>query len=187
MVREEYLTRLGTLLAGKLSEKEINGILRYYEDYFHEVGPEGEAALIRELGTPEELAERILGQTVPTGRKTQPEPEKAAARRPLPFPAALALIFAGVLLSLIAATMGVSLGASGIICVLVGARLILSSVLNLSWAPISGWASRLCVGGGGVFAAGIGLLLLAGAVGSCRGCSRGALSLFRRIRRGRSV
>ncbi len=187
MDREGYLSRLGALLAGKLPEKEIDGILRYYEDYFHEVGPEGEAALIRELGTPQELAGRILGQTVPTGRVTQPEPEDTEFRRPLPFPAALALIFVGTLLFLIAAALGVGLGASGVTCALIGARLILSSALHLSWAPVSGWAARLCVGGGGVFAAGIGLLLIAGAIGSCRGCGRAALSLFRRIRRGRSV
>lgn len=58
MNREEFLARLKSLLTG-ISEEERNEALQYYIDYFEDAGPEKEAEVIRELGSPEKLAAMI--------------------------------------------------------------------------------------------------------------------------------
>ena len=55
----EYLESLGRALSGCVPAKERMEILRYYREYFEDAGPDREAEVIRELGSPEELAERI--------------------------------------------------------------------------------------------------------------------------------
>ena len=59
MDRREYLKALGEALATLVPDRERREILRYYEEYFAEAGPEREAELIQELGLPEALAEKI--------------------------------------------------------------------------------------------------------------------------------
>ena len=61
MTRDEYLAQLRALLTGRTPPEELERILAYYTDYFNEAGPEGEARVIQELGTPAELVGRILG------------------------------------------------------------------------------------------------------------------------------
>lgn len=55
----EYLESLGRALSGCVPAKERMEILRYYREYFEDAGPDREAEVIRKLGSPEELAERI--------------------------------------------------------------------------------------------------------------------------------
>lgn len=58
MNREEFLTQLKSLLTG-ISEEEREEALQYYEDYFEDAGPEQEAQVIQELGSPEKVAAMI--------------------------------------------------------------------------------------------------------------------------------
>ena len=191
MKKEEYLAQLGALLAGHLPEKQVDGILDYYESYFREVGPEQEASLIEELGTPEELAARILDRPV---YGAHPHPSDHAdgwatappASRPAPpFFGALVLIFVAVLLLLIAIGLGIGLGFGGVICVGTGAGLTLGGIFAGGW--FTSLPLRLLAGGGGLFAIGFGLLLIAGGIGAFRGCWRSALRLFDRARGGDGV
>ena len=62
MNREEYLKRLSFLLKD-LPEEEIEDAIAYYEDYFEDAGPENEQAILKELGSPQELANQIKATT----------------------------------------------------------------------------------------------------------------------------
>lgn len=58
MKRMEYMERLEQLLL-VLPEEEREEALQYYHDYFEDAGAEKEEDVIRELGTPEEVAAKI--------------------------------------------------------------------------------------------------------------------------------
>lgn len=60
MDRREYMQRLEQLLQD-LPKEEREEALQYYNDYFEDAGKEKEAAIIKELGTPETAAEQIRG------------------------------------------------------------------------------------------------------------------------------
>lgn len=58
MSKQEFLYRLETLLMD-LPKNERDDALDYYEQYFEAAGPEREAEVIRELGSPEKVSEMI--------------------------------------------------------------------------------------------------------------------------------
>lgn len=58
MNRKEYMDRLEQFLL-VLPEEEREEALQYYHDYFDDAGVENEENVIRELGTPEEVAAKI--------------------------------------------------------------------------------------------------------------------------------
>lgn len=59
MTSREYLQALGDALSTLVPDRERSEIIRYYQEYFEEAGPEREAELIGELGDPGELARKI--------------------------------------------------------------------------------------------------------------------------------
>ena len=59
MTRTEYLAELEKYLK-KLPRKDYQEAMDYFTEYFDEVGPEGEAAAIAELGSPKEAAHEIM-------------------------------------------------------------------------------------------------------------------------------
>ena len=59
MTRDEFMKRLEQLLAA-LPREERRDALDYYDEYFDAAGPEKEAETIAELGSPEEVARKIL-------------------------------------------------------------------------------------------------------------------------------
>lgn len=61
MTRTAFLAALEQLLA-PLPEAERKDALSYYEDYLDAAGPENEARAIAELGSPEEVARKILDE-----------------------------------------------------------------------------------------------------------------------------
>lgn len=60
MNRQEFLETLGRVLSRSVPIKERMDILRYYQEYFDEAGPEREAEVIQELGDPTQLAYKIM-------------------------------------------------------------------------------------------------------------------------------
>lgn len=94
MNRAEYLRALSEALSGRVSGDEREDILRYYEEYFDEAGPEGTAALIDELGDPFALAGRLTeeGGFVSKGRNRTPSAGRSRGRK-------IALIVIGCLLA----------------------------------------------------------------------------------------
>ena len=55
LTKEEYLAQLKKYLK-RLPKEDYNNAMDYFTEYFEDAGPEGEAALIQELGTPKEAA-----------------------------------------------------------------------------------------------------------------------------------
>lgn len=78
MTRTAFLAALEQLLAS-LPEAERKDALSYYEDYLDAAGPENEARAIAELGSPEEVARKILDEQTPAGSSAAPT---SPARKP---------------------------------------------------------------------------------------------------------
>lgn len=78
MTRTAFLAALERLLA-PLPEAERKDALSYYEDYLDAAGPENEARAIAELGSPEEVARKILDEQSPAGSSAAPT---SPARKP---------------------------------------------------------------------------------------------------------
>ena len=55
MSRKEFMEQLARLLGG-ISESERQEALDYYNSYFDDAGPENEAAVIQEFGSPGKVA-----------------------------------------------------------------------------------------------------------------------------------
>lgn len=59
MDKNAYLKELSRHLPRRMPEREREDTLRWYEEYFQEAGPEREAEVIKELGSPETVARRV--------------------------------------------------------------------------------------------------------------------------------
>lgn len=57
-----YLNELSRLLANAISPEEYNNVMQYYTEYFADAGIEKEEEVIKELGTPAELAQKIIAE-----------------------------------------------------------------------------------------------------------------------------
>ena len=62
MNKNLFLDELHRLLSD-LPPEERNQAIKYYEDYFEDAGPENEQAILKELGSPQELADQIKTTT----------------------------------------------------------------------------------------------------------------------------
>lgn len=60
MSEQEYLGQLSDYLTGRISNRQLESILKYYKEYFEEKGPDQAWRAEEELGTPDEAAARIL-------------------------------------------------------------------------------------------------------------------------------
>ncbi len=63
MTKYEFLGDLSRLLS-QLPEEERDEAIKFYEDYFNEAGKENEQKVMEELGTPQEVAKKILQENV---------------------------------------------------------------------------------------------------------------------------
>lgn len=68
MDRVEFIRQLERLL-GDIPESDRQDAIAYYQDYFDEAGPENEAQVIRELGSPEKVAATIKEDLNPSGNE----------------------------------------------------------------------------------------------------------------------
>lgn len=83
MTRQEYMQQLAALLAA-MPEAERRDVLDYYEEYFDAAGPEKEAQTIQELGSPQNVAEKIWEGTGAQSGTPMPDnsmPEQGSRRR----------------------------------------------------------------------------------------------------------
>lgn len=83
MTRQEYMQQLAALLAA-MPEAERRDALDYYEEYFDAAGPEKEAQTIQELGSPQNVAEKIWEGTGAQSGTPMPDnsmPEQGSRRR----------------------------------------------------------------------------------------------------------
>lgn len=168
MDSKEYLWSLRTQLTGKVKRDELERVMTYYYEYFKEGGPEKEAQIMEELGSPEELAAQILGQA--PAQEPQPQPEEnygyaydggMPPRRggmPLALKIILGFLLFPVVLGLIIAMFSLvaALGGSAIICLAAG---VFSAWAGLSMI-LQSFATTIFFVGSGLLAVGVGLLLL---------------------------
>lgn len=61
MTKVEYLAKLDKYLR-KLPKEDYQEAMDYFSEYFEEAGPENEAQVIAELGTPKEAARDIISR-----------------------------------------------------------------------------------------------------------------------------
>ena len=61
MTRTEYIAKLTKYLR-KLPQQDYEEALEYFMEYFEEAGPENEARVIAELGTPKEAAHEVISR-----------------------------------------------------------------------------------------------------------------------------
>lgn len=94
MKRQEYMQQLAALLAA-MPEAERRDALDYYEEYFDAAGPEKEAQTIQELGSPQNVAEKIwegTGAQFGTPMPDNSMPEQGSRRRKSPVWIVLAIL-----------------------------------------------------------------------------------------------
>lgn len=94
MTRQEYMQQLAALLAA-MPEAERRDALDYYEEYFDAAGPEKEAQTIQELGSPQDVAEKIWEGTGAQPGTPIPDnsmPEQGSRRRKSPVWIVLAIL-----------------------------------------------------------------------------------------------
>lgn len=94
MTRQEYMQQLAALLAA-MPEAERRDALDYYEEYFDAAGPEKETQTIQELGSPQNVAEKIWEGTGAQPGTPMPDsnmPEQGSRRRKSPVWIVLAIL-----------------------------------------------------------------------------------------------
>ena len=94
MTRQEYMQQLAALLTA-MPEAERRDALDYYEEYFDAAGPEKEAHTIQELGSPQNVAEKIWEGTGAQSGTPMPDnsmPEQGSRRRKSPMWIVLAIL-----------------------------------------------------------------------------------------------
>lgn len=94
MTRQEYMQQLAALLAA-MPEAERRDALDYYEEYFDAAGPEKEAQTIQELGSPQNVAEKIWEGTGAQPGTSMPDnsmPEQGSRCRKSPVWIVLAIL-----------------------------------------------------------------------------------------------
>ena len=168
MTREQYLLLLRAELTGNLPREELEDILRYYTEYFEDAGPEREREVMTELGSPQRLAERILGRSVEesmapglegyTSGVQEAEYAPPAGSRIPGWAFVLLLIGAVIFAGPLFLGLVLGFGIGGLVCFVVGAGLLISGIGTFSFAGL------LYQGGGGLIAIAVGLLLLTAAL-----------------------
>ena len=179
MTRTEFMAALRGRLS-HLPPEEQDAALRYYEEYFDEAASEEEAA--RQLGSPEDIAARILGESAqPQPSQPQSVPPQKQGHSAWFWVGMVTLcVFASpVLLGLAAAALGILVGLAAIALALVVAVVTPFLTLSLSMLAAFVLCLYLAAGAVGVFAPGAVLLcgigLLCGAVGVLSGIFTGYL------------
>ena len=190
MTQEEYLAQLRAQLTGRTPPAELERLLSYYAEYFAEAGADGEQDVMQELGTPAELAGRILGDTQLAHRgPVGPGCEKrhggsavwklllALCAAPIAIPMMLAVMAVAVaaLVAVVVLVAGIAIG--GVAVVIVG---VFTACAGVSVLFSAGIPTVMYFCGLGLLAGGAGLLMIAGAFLLGGLCIRAVAAGFRR-------
>lgn len=177
MNRKDFIQKLRRELA-KLPAEEREAAIEYYEEYFDEVGPEGEQELLQQLGSPKRVAAQIKSDYAARlldGEERQPVKKGLSAAwwvvigvcsAPVSIPVAIMLVvlaisvffvFIGVVISVFAAIAGAV--ACAVACVIFGVMALPTSFASALFL-IGGGAAALAV----MTAAGAGAVIAVRAV-----------------------
>jgi len=153
-------------LMGKMPEGELEDILRYYNEYIEEAGPEHVRDVLLELGSPERLAQKILGE-VPQPEAPDPgvnfdydyqpqgvayAPQYNGALPPWAFIAIAVCV--GIFLVPLIGGLALGLGIAGIACIAAGVG------VSMGGFAVGGLALKLYALGGGIMVMAVGMLLI---------------------------
>ncbi|MDR2296575.1 MAG: DUF1700 domain-containing protein [Clostridiales Family XIII bacterium] len=193
MNRKEFMAELERQLA-RIDDREREEALAYYNEYFDEAGPENEARVIAELGSPVRVAAQIKADAAVKGMGDAEAPSVKKGMSTIWFvilgilalPIALPIVFAvfalGIGLLLAAFLIVVSLAAAFVAVIAAGVFSFIAGVGVLFASVPTG----LFYMGGGLAAAGVALLLCILMLAAARGLAGGVARLLNAIRvRGR--
>lgn len=134
MTKYDYISKLKAYLH-PLPAKERNAALRYYDKYFTDAGPENEYNVIKNLGSPKELAEKILknkntisgmlNQTRSNVKKAKGKMTKSQRRTALLMTILLFPVWGGVTLIIALAAAALFIAAAGILLLMAVAGIVL--------------------------------------------------------------
>ncbi len=206
MNKESFMQELARLL-GDISPQERQEALNFYEEYFHDAGPEKEQEVLKELGSPMQVAAKIKeGLDATIGVENGPDAaENGAAYTPqetvkkrsawktiglvflLICASPLLIAFASVILSLLIAwflvliSLIAAFGAAALTCILCGIAFVVMGFTCMFSFPYV----CLIMAGSGLICMGIGILFMMLTVWLCGyalpGCCRGIAWLWRKI------
>ena len=206
MTKESFMQELARLL-GDISPQERQEALNFYEEYFHDAGPEKEQEVLKELGSPMQVAAKIKeGLDATIGVENGPDAaENGAAYTPqetvkkrsawktiglvflLICASPLLIAFASVILSLLIAwflvliSLIAAFGAAALTCILCGIAFVVMGFICMFSFPYV----CLIMAGSGLICTGIGILFMMLTVWLCGyalpGCCRGIAWLWKKI------
>ncbi|MFU2182019.1 DUF1700 domain-containing protein [Streptococcus pluranimalium] len=191
MTRTEYLAKLDRYLH-RLPEKDYQEAMDYFTEYFDEAGPENEAQVMTELGTPKEAAQDLLEQLWDKQEDREPSRSKFKGLRL----ALLTLIVAP--LSLLAILVAVPLVIAFLATILAFVVSALASLLGgVAVLAVFIWESMTLPGltpaamamgiGAGLLIMGLMLLLYLIFIGLSKVLTRFLIAIIRRLTRRKGV
>ena len=186
MTKVEYLAKLDKYLR-KLPKEDYQEAMDYFSEYFEEAGPENEAQVIAELGTPKEAARDIISRLL--DEKIIDQEKTPKSRVSMVWLAILAILSAPVTLPLalflfLAVITILALGVAAIAVVLsLGVAFLTSGIYMLfdSWSYLNISFSATALSFGlGPLALGLSLLALLAAGAVCKVVGRSIVNLARK-------
>lgn len=186
MTKVDYLAKLDKYLR-KLPKEDYQEAMDYFSEYFEEAGPENEAQVIAELGTPKEAARDIISRLL--DEKIIDQEKTPKSRVSMVWLAILAVIITPVALPLalvlfLAVITILALGVAAIAVVLsLGVAFLTSGIYMLfdSWSYLNISFSATALSFGlGLLALGLSLLTLLAAGAVCKIVGRSIVNLARK-------
>lgn len=186
MTKIDYLAKLDKYLR-KLPKEDYQEAMDYFSEYFEEAGPENEAQVIAELGTPKEAARDIISRLL--DEKIIDQEKTPKSRVSMVWLAILAVIITPVALPLalvlfLAVITILALGVAAIAVVLsLGVAFLTSGIYMLfdSWSYLNISFSATALSFGlGLLALGLSLLTLLAAGAVCKVVGRSIVNLARK-------
>ncbi|SDK23186.1 DUF1700 domain-containing protein [Streptococcus gallolyticus] len=186
MTKVDYLAKLDKYLR-KLPKEDYQEAMDYFSEYFEEAGPENEAQVIAELGTPKEAARDIISRLL--DEKIIDQEKRPKGRVSVVWLAILAILATPVALPLalvlfLAVITILALGVAAIAVVLsLGVAFLTSGIYILfdSWSYLNISFSATALSFGlGLLALGLSLLTLLAAGAVCKVVGRSIVNLARK-------
>lgn len=186
MTKVDYLAKLDKYLR-KLPKEDYQEAMDYFSEYFEEAGPENEAQVIAELGTPKEAARDIISRLL--DEKIIDQEKTPKSRVSMVWLAILAVIITPVALPLalvlfLAVITILALGVAAIAVVLsLGVAFLTSGIYMLfdSWSYLNISFSATALSFGlGLLALGLSLLTLLATGAVCKVVGRSIVNLARK-------
>lgn len=189
MDRQHFLWELQARLEGRISRDALVEVLAYYNDCFDDAGPEREAEVIAGLGSPAQLARKILGESALRDLEgRQPGRSKlktllivlaAILASPIAIPISLTVLILALTLVLVVFVCVAAVGIAAVCCIGAGVGV---AVMGFGLV-LDNWAASVFHLGGGLMAVGAGLLLMAATMALASLCVGGIARLAGRVLR----